>query len=176
MSNNILNEELSQMKYLFGYRAGKVISEQAVPVSASTETLPGYKLGVIKNQDDLKKFFELNYQILKTAGLSKKLDELMASYNKTKDQKDRYAYSEILKDTQNLVRAMLSYAASQGLNGTDFNRVQNEYILRLLNNLVQEKPTNMSIPDFIDSNFGAIEWFKEGVSKLIDSKIKEMGG
>ena len=28
MNNNILNEELSQMKYLFGYKPGKVISEQ----------------------------------------------------------------------------------------------------------------------------------------------------
>lgn len=29
MKNNILNEELQQMKYLFGYKPGKVISEQA---------------------------------------------------------------------------------------------------------------------------------------------------
>jgi len=28
MENNILNEELNQMKYLFGYKPGKVISEQ----------------------------------------------------------------------------------------------------------------------------------------------------
>ena len=33
MSNNILNEELSQMKYLFGYKPGKVISEQQVPAT-----------------------------------------------------------------------------------------------------------------------------------------------
>lgn len=31
MSKNILNEELNQMKYLFGYKAGKVISEQTQP-------------------------------------------------------------------------------------------------------------------------------------------------
>lgn len=30
MKNNFLNEELNQMKYLFGYKPGRVISEQAV--------------------------------------------------------------------------------------------------------------------------------------------------
>lgn len=37
MSNNILNEELSQMKYLFGYKAGKVISEQAQPTQPNSK-------------------------------------------------------------------------------------------------------------------------------------------
>lgn len=37
MSNNILNEELNQMKYLFGYKAGKVISEQAQPTQQNSK-------------------------------------------------------------------------------------------------------------------------------------------
>lgn len=37
MSKNILNEELNQMKYLFGYKPGKVISEQVKSTTGGTK-------------------------------------------------------------------------------------------------------------------------------------------
>lgn len=53
MSNNILNEELNQMKYLFGYKPGKVISEQtqtSPQVPNPKNTLVNLILDMVKNK------------------------------------------------------------------------------------------------------------------------------
>lgn len=74
MSNNILNEELNQMKYLFGYKAGKVISEQALPQQpAKQQPSPGFKLSGI-TKDNVQKFVEVTNDFLKSIGILEEQD------------------------------------------------------------------------------------------------------
>ena len=50
MRNNLLKEEIAQMKYLLGYKAGMVISEQSNPVQ--TKPVADFNEGVILDTDD----------------------------------------------------------------------------------------------------------------------------
>lgn len=71
MKNNLLNEELNQMKYLFGYKAGKVISEQVPPkkqIPQPKTQAPSFRIEGITN-DNIGKFVEVNDEFLKKIGL-----------------------------------------------------------------------------------------------------------
>lgn len=86
MDKKILNEELQQMKYLFGYKAGKVISEQRGllnenPPAKPPKTKPTkpqvptpkqpakvYKIEGI-NADNIEKFRETSDEFLRSLGL-----------------------------------------------------------------------------------------------------------
>ena len=93
MSNNILNEELSQMKYLFGYKAGKVISEQVKPQEPGKQTpAPGFKLSGI-TKDNVQKFIEVSEDFLKSIGAFNQEDP--AEVNKL-----RVAFREQAKQRQ----------------------------------------------------------------------------
>lgn len=90
MDKKILKEELNQMKYLFGYRAGKVISEQSTPTGDTKQetqyfTKDGftYKFPGITDEIKLDKFtrnpkmaeistqFNLNPAVLRNYELEK---------------------------------------------------------------------------------------------------------
>jgi hypothetical protein len=190
MHKEILSE-INQMKYLFGYKAGKVISEQAVPTTGTTQPQKNsYKLDIIKNDEDFKNFLSAaaDTKSWKDAGLGSKFDEIQ---NDVKQKTNQVEDPEILsKEGQRLssshaivrsiITPLLKYAAMNGKNGQNINQLPDSSLLKMINIYMtpeeKQKIKDAPIENYIETFFGDMPSLKMGVSKLIDNKIKELGG
>ena len=169
MSKNILNEELNQMKYLFGYKAGKVISEQELPTKTET---PPWKIKLTDNPQDLEVFLGVGSEDLKPAGL---LTTAIQDWSKSqKTVEDRKAYTGTMNDIAYLVKPMLTMAYQQGLDGTKFKQVPDNKIIEVLNKSAKpEGLTDWNV--IIEKQFSNLPNLKNLVGNLIDLKIKKIG-
>lgn len=175
MSKNILNEELNQMKYLFGYKAGKVISEQenqpSPEVPTKTDT-PQWKLKLTNNPQELEVFLGVGSEDLKPAGL---LTKAIQDYSKSqKTLEDRQAYTGTMNDIAYLVKPMLTIAYQSGLDGTKFKQVADNTIMETL----KKSPKPEGLTDWnvvIEKQFSNLTNLKNLVGNLIDLKIKQLG-
>lgn len=175
MSKNILNEELNQMKYLFGYKAGKVISEQenqpSPEVPTKTET-PQWKLKLTNNPQDLGVFLRVGSEDLKPAGLLTKAIQDYSKSQKTLD--DRKAYTATMNDIAYLVKPMLTMAYQEGLDGVNFKQTPDDKIMGFLaRNPKPEGLTDWNV--VIEQQFSNLANLKNLVGNLIDIKIKNLG-
>jgi len=189
MRKEILSE-INQMKYLFGYKAGKVISEQAVPTTGTTPTQNrSYKLDIIKNDEDFKNFLSAaeNTSAWKIAGLGNKFDEIQNDVKQKTDQtEDPNILSQQgkrLSSSHGIIRSiitpLLKYAAMNGKNGQNINQLPDTSLLKMIGIYMtpeeKEKIKDAPIENYIESFFGDVSSLKAGVAKLIDNKIKELG-
>jgi len=169
MSNEILNEELGQIKYLFDYKAGRVISEQNVsPEITPKEVTPEWKIKLTNNPQDLSVFMQTGSPDLKPAGL---LNKAFDDYEKTKD---RAAYTATYSDIAALVKPMLTMAFQNGLDGTKFKQLADDKIIQTLD----KSPKPEGVKDWnmiIEQQFSNISNLKNLVGNLIDIKIKNLG-
>jgi len=157
MENNILNEELNQMKYLFGYKPGKVISEQTTPTPSPTPTKtqgPGevivkawdgkdrtIKFPFIKNQEMFDKFTNTQPRDVQRVFLGEDPAKIAQEATATSAQ----TYNKIFERTGNADEAR-RMATQDYLNILRMGSLEAQIITYLLTNLAS---SGVKIEDYL---------------------------
>ena len=192
MSKNILNEELNQMKYLFGYKPGQVISEQTPP---KTEVAPTYKLSGI-TADNIKKFVEVTEEFLQKLGIlydvSNEDKMKFRQEHKTNPERAQYQYDQkqAIKDWWNeaetlLMNRLLTAAALYGWEPDAISTLNKDSFLKELTTYKTSLPYQL-IPGTQTKVTPAKDWgeiidgigedvVKESLKKAIQMKLQELG-
>jgi len=180
MEKNVLSE-ISQMKYLFDYKAGKVISEQTVPNNSKEEmdffTDGGitYKLPGITNSDKRDKFVRgvKVEEIANMFGVSpqwvqiykKDLGAVKGDSAKSKE----VAYSSPVWNLNTGVTTLMNDVAELGITP---EKLTNSAI----RNVLKQKPSWSFISIALDPEYGVMteEQFFQKLGKLIEMRMKEL--
>jgi hypothetical protein len=192
-----LLSELSQMKYMFGYKPGKVISEQTKPVTPVPNKGPQaspYKLpGITK--DNIQKFIDVNEQFMTSLGmftdnsyteLRKQISSAAACKSpesqECKEAKTKYASAKARQDYFNeayqlVMRTLLTRAANYGWTPEKIDGLSEDNLIKAL------EGTGLPFIEYTSSfdsgpkvKYGSYESQKNDVVRNVADLLRLVGG
>ena len=190
MEKNVLSE-VDQIKYLFGYKAGKVISEQVTttdsvsqqgPEQTMVKTSDGkvIKFPFIKNQEDLDKFKSVTKMSqVADAGfdtLPQIWSQIKANHDELKNKGDVQGAAKVLTTSyvSKVIRAMvnlLELSAVLGMNGDTLKTTYGDRLLSFL-----DTRTPLDGYKWADALGEDKDKFINSYVNLINGRIKSFGG
>jgi hypothetical protein len=190
MEKNVLSE-VDQIKYLFGYKAGKVISEQITttdsvsqqgPEQTMVKTSDGkvVKFPFIKNQEDLDKFKSVTMMSQVVAAgfdtLPQIWSQIKTKYEELKNNGDIQGAGKVLSTgyVTKVIQAManiLELSAVLGMNGDTLKTTYGDRLLSFL-----DTRTPLAGYKWVDALGEDKDKFINSYVNLINGRIKSFGG